>query len=156
LLRHLLVIWKRGRQHHDEIKEGEALTSFDQYCHWVRDPLLGLGCKDPIKRIDELKLADPKRELQLTVFREWWRAHRVVGELRTARVTAHGLSTDVCVLIDPDYGANSRAAVISTLASWRGVRVGGFVLEHNADRKGKHSPTKYWLTRTEDLPKDDD
>ena len=60
------------------------------------------------------------------------------------------------MLIDPDYGANSRAAVISTLASWRGVRVGGFVLEHNADRKGKHSPTKYWLTRTEDLPKDDD
>ena len=60
------------------------------------------------------------------------------------------------MLIDPDHAANNRARVISTLTAWSGVRVAGFVLSTNATRKGKHSPTKYWLTRTEGLPKDDD
>ena len=55
-----------------------------------------------------------------------------------ASVTANGLRTSVCEIIDPDYGVNSRREVISTLAAWRGVHVGGFVSEHNADSKGKH------------------
>jgi hypothetical protein len=164
LLRHLLTIWRWGRQQRRDIEEGEALVGFDSYCRWVRDPLLALGCKDPIKRIDELKLTDPKRELQIMVFREWWRAHPRVDRLgtipadrlATIPVTATGLSARVCMIIDPNYAANSRREIISTLAAWRGVRVGGFILNSNAANKGKWSATKYWLTREEALDDDDD
>ena len=54
ILRHLLTIWRWGRQ--NKIEEGAPLASFDDYCRWVRDPLRALGCTDPVKRIDELKL----------------------------------------------------------------------------------------------------
>lgn len=157
LLQHLLTIWRWGRQHQGEITKGEALQSFEQYCSWVRDPLLALGCTDPVKHIDRLKMIDPKREHQAAVFREWMHKHpRCDSKLDTLPVTANGLHNDICMIIDPNYGANNRAKVISDLAAWRGVRVAGFVLKSNAGEKGKWSATKYWLTRMEELGKDDD
>jgi hypothetical protein len=158
LLRHLLTIWRWGRQHPEEIAKGEALVSFGQYCRWVRDPLRALDCKDPVARIDELKQTDPKREHQATVFRKWWKVHdkKPNNKLQTKPVTAFGLGAEVCALIDPNYGGNNRAKVISDLASWRGVRVGGFVLEHNAAKKGKWSPTQYRLSRQQELKDDDE
>ena len=112
LLRHLLTIWRWGRQHQGEIAKGEALMSFDQYCRWVRDPLMALGCKNPVARIDELKMTDPKREHQITVFREWWRKHpRSEDKFETLPITASDLDTRVCEIVDPNYAANSRRKV---------------------------------------------
>ena len=46
LLAALLTIWRWGRIVSD-IGPGGALGSFEQWCRWVRDPLLALGCQDP-------------------------------------------------------------------------------------------------------------
>lgn len=160
-LGHLLTIWRWGRQQQGkEIGQGDHLASFDQYCRWVRDPLLALGCKDPVSRIDELKMTDTDREYQMTVLNEWWRLYRLSPcspeyKFRTKWVTANGLHADICLLIDPNHASNRRARVISTLARWRGVRVGGFVLNSNAGNKGHWSATRYWLTRETPLSNDD-
>ena len=84
--------------------------------------LLALGCRDPVERLDELKAADPDRERVAEIFSTWWKVH---GH---APVTAHELSPDVCILIDPTYGMNNRKRVISTLVSLRGTRLAGFML----------------------------
>src|SRR5262249_49452230 len=68
LLSNLLTVWRWGRQNQDQIKPGETLANFDVYCRWVRDPLLALGCSDPVNRIDELKGSDPEREHLAEVF----------------------------------------------------------------------------------------
>ncbi|GLR85846.1 hypothetical protein [Bradyrhizobium iriomotense] len=153
LLGHYLTIWRWGRHNESAIAQGRSLKSYETFCRWIRDPLLALGCKDPALRIEELKRTDPERDAKITIFREWWRASQRAGDgLQTVPVTVHGLDAGVCTIIDPNYGANKRRKVAHDLARWRGVRVGGFVLESNATTKGKHSATKYWLTRQEPLP----
>jgi hypothetical protein len=54
LLGALLTIWRWGRRT-PGIEKGRPLGSFDQWCRWVRDPLLALGCKDPAERTSEVK-----------------------------------------------------------------------------------------------------
>ena len=49
LLAALLTIWRWGRIATD-IKSGIPLGSFAQWCRWVRDPLLALGCQDPVEQ----------------------------------------------------------------------------------------------------------
>lgn len=50
LLAALLTIWRWGRLTKG-MKTGRTLGSFEQWCGWVRDPLLALGCKDPADRV---------------------------------------------------------------------------------------------------------
>ena len=57
LLAALLTIWRWGRLATD-IKPGLPLGSFEQWCRWVRDPLLALGCQDPVERVSEAKARD--------------------------------------------------------------------------------------------------
>ena len=61
LLAALLTIW-RGRRIATDIKPGLPLGSFEQWCRWVRDPLLALGCQDPVARVSEMKERDGDRE----------------------------------------------------------------------------------------------
>jgi hypothetical protein len=49
LLVAVLTIWRYGRTH--DLARGAPLGSYDQWCPWVRDPLLALGCKDPVRRM---------------------------------------------------------------------------------------------------------
>jgi hypothetical protein len=58
LLAALLTIWRHGRLA-DGLKQGVALGSYEQWCAWVRDPLLTLGCRDPVERIGESQAARP-------------------------------------------------------------------------------------------------
>jgi hypothetical protein len=60
LLAALLTIWRWGRTTAD-IQSGLALGSFEQWCRWVRDPLLALGCQDPVARVSEAKERDGRR-----------------------------------------------------------------------------------------------
>src|SRR5215217_3800052 len=46
LLAAALTIWRWGRLS-TNLAQGRALGSFEQWCRWVRDPLLALGCQDP-------------------------------------------------------------------------------------------------------------
>ena len=83
LLRHLLTIWRWGRQQQGKIKRGDALISFDTYCRWVRDPLLALGCRDPVTRIDALS-----SPTQSASFKSWFSAS---GGTCIARLASKGL-----------------------------------------------------------------
>lgn len=62
LLRDALTVWRWGRQAGDALPRGLALGSFEQWCRWCRDPLLALGCRDPVKRVADAKLNDPRRQ----------------------------------------------------------------------------------------------
>src|SRR5262249_15913174 len=53
LLSDALTIWRWGRQ--TVLKPGKPLGSFEKWAQWCRDPLLMLGCKDPVSRIAEIK-----------------------------------------------------------------------------------------------------
>jgi hypothetical protein len=67
LLAALLTIWRWGRLTSD-IKPGRTLGSFPTWCEWVRDPLLALGCEDPVKRISDAKKLDSRRQVIAELF----------------------------------------------------------------------------------------
>jgi hypothetical protein len=67
LLAALLTIWRWGRIATD-LKVGLPLGSFPQWCHWVRDPLLTLGCHDPVERVREAKEHDSRRQVLADLF----------------------------------------------------------------------------------------
>lgn len=81
LLSAALTIWRWGRQ--NALKPGLALGSFEQWAEWCRDPLLALGCPDPVSRIADAKRDDPHRLQLLEFFKEW---HRPYGD-RAVRVS---------------------------------------------------------------------
>jgi len=39
----------------------------------VRDPLLVLGCRDPVERVEMLKAHDSYRQKIAELFKTWWR-----------------------------------------------------------------------------------
>ena len=61
LLTAALTIWRWGRRQGALLVEGKPLGSFDQWARWCRDPLVALGCVDPVLRIAETKARDPRR-----------------------------------------------------------------------------------------------
>lgn len=119
LLAALLTIWRWGR-HATDLETGRPLGSFDQWCRWVRDPLLALGCQDPAERVSEAKESDGRRQTLLQLFEMWWDKH---GD---RPLTLANLHDDVRLLADPqNRGRQFIAASIGKLA---GTRIGGFVL----------------------------
>src|SRR5205085_6029191 len=75
LLREVLTIWVWGRQNAARLQRGRPLGSFEKWCEWVRDPLLTLGCCDPVDRIETIKARDPQRLRLAELFQVWWRYH---------------------------------------------------------------------------------
>ena len=141
LLRDALTIWRWGRQAGDTLPRGKALGSFGQWCRWCRDPLLALGCADPVDRIADAKLNDPRRRAVAELFHAWNQAHGSFA------VTVAGLAETVCTLANPDgKGRQYLAARIRNLA---GTRLAGFVLVHEAP-DGKWSADKYRLQQCAD------
>jgi putative DNA primase/helicase len=51
LLTAALTIWRYGRQ--NDLKGGKSIGNYEVWARWVRDPLLSLGCRDPVERIAE-------------------------------------------------------------------------------------------------------
>ena len=94
LLAAALTIWRWGRQATD-ITPGLALGSFEQWCAWVRDPLLALGCQYPVARLSEVKRRDTRRQLIGELFALWWKRHQ--GKA----MTVHDLDYDIKKLADP-------------------------------------------------------
>jgi hypothetical protein len=118
LLAALLTIWRYGRL--IEIKRGMTLGSYEQWCAWVRDPLLDLGCRDPVERMSEVKARDPFRQTIGALFAAWWKHHG------SSPQTAHQLDIEVQRIIDPQ--GRGRQFVAVQLEKLDGTRLAGFLL----------------------------
>ena len=73
LLADALTIWRWGRQ--AILTPGKPLGSYEVWAQWCRDPLLMLGARDPVDRIEEIKAADPRRRALIAIFDAWYAAH---------------------------------------------------------------------------------
>jgi hypothetical protein len=140
LLSACLTIWRWGIQQGKKLPRRRALGSYEQWARWCRDPLLALGCRDPVDRVIEIKAADPNRSHVNEVFALWWKHH---GD---TPVAANDLHADVKeaidvnarrVGIDNDLVYN-RQKVAGFLKSHVGARVGGFLLEQAPNMTSEH------------------
>ena len=120
----MLTIWRWGRQNAADLTRGLPLGSFETWAEWVRDPLLTLGCQDPVERVRAAKANDPRRRRTAELFTTWWEHHK------KQPVTAAELAEPVRVLIDPQ--GRGRQFVTSRLMQMDGTRAGGFVPDQTA------------------------
>jgi hypothetical protein len=137
LLAAALTIWRWGRQH--ALAPGRPLGSFEQWSAWCRDPLLALGCSDPVERIDAVKSDDPHRRQIVQLF-QTWHAHHADRPTTVADLTQPARD-----LIDPQ--GRGRQFVAARLAHLTGTRAGGFVLTREKPA-GHWGATTYSLVRT--------
>ena len=143
LLSGALTIWRWGRQQGPALPGGLALGSFGQWGRWCRDPLLALGCRDPVLRLAEAKADDPRRRAVAAIFGAWWEHHR------DRPVTASGLHEAVKEVADPT--AKGRQYLASRIRNLEGTRAAGFVLSR-IPAEGRWSPDSYRLLRTDEPP----
>jgi hypothetical protein len=120
LLSAALTIWRYGRQRAGELEHGRPLGSFEDWCAWVRDPLLALGCRDPVERVELVKAQDPHRQQITELFQAWDACHG------GAPIKAAELGEQVQRIIDPQ--GRGRQYIASRLAALTGTRAAGFVL----------------------------
>jgi hypothetical protein len=139
LLAALLTIWRWGRITKD-IKPGLPLGSFEQWTRWVRDPLLTLGCQDPVARVSEAKERDGRRQTLADVIAIWWDKHQ------DRPVALRELHDDVRQALDPQgRGRQYIAACVERLA---GTRMAGFVFTRQSPA-GKWGVATYALKKTD-------
>jgi putative DNA primase/helicase len=113
-----LTIWRWGRQ--NKLDKGVPLGSFERWGRWARDPLLALGCPDPVNRVRQLKERDPARQLVIELFAAWWEAHQ------DKPIRVADLAPEVRDIADPNQrGRQYLARAIENLV---GTRQGGFTL----------------------------
>ena len=132
LLCALLTIWRWGRQ--NKLSTGLPFASFETWACWCRDPLVALGCADPIERVRQAKQADPKRRAMAELFERWSKIHDA------APMTVAALDPAVVALLDPqDRGRQFRAA---RLLSMTGMRIDGRLM-HRQEPAGKWGAATY-------------
>lgn len=139
LLAAVLTIWRWGRLRED-IPRGRPLGSFEQWCKWVRDPLLALGCQDPAEQIGEAKERDNRRQMIAELFAVWWERHGA------GPMAIRDLDDEICRIIDPQ--GRGRQFVSSQLEKLAGTRMAGFVLTRQT-AAGKWGTATYALKTTE-------
>jgi hypothetical protein len=138
LLGHALTIWRWGRQSALTLTQGLPLGSYEVWATWCRDPLLALGCRDPVDRLAATKAADPKRKKIVDVF-EAWRVRHGRDEIAAAH-----LDEAVIRVIDEKAGFHdgqlrfSRQFVARWLRDHTNTRVGGYALT----RRDEGPPSK--------------
>jgi hypothetical protein len=138
LLAAVLTIWRWGRQNTAGLRRGRPLGSFERWAAWCRDPLLGLGCSDPVERVESLKARDPQRQNVAELFTAWWEHHG--GDV----VTVNGLADAVKAIADNQgRGRQYLAHAIGNLA---GTYAAGFVLTRQKST-GKWSTATYVLRK---------
>jgi hypothetical protein len=137
LLTAVLTIWRWGRQ--TKLKPGLVLASYEDWGRWCRDPLIALGCADPVERVRQAKQADPKRRVMAELF-DCWQAHHGATPVTVAK-----LATPVAEILDPQN--RSRQYRATRLQSMIGTRAGGFVLTLQP-AAGKWGAATFALERT--------
>ncbi len=141
LLADALTIWRWGRQNPDAMSRGRKLGSFEQWAEWIRDPLLTLGCADPVDRILEAKAADPARKRITELFEVWYEHHHDYGR------AAKDLHEDVKAIADPQ--GRGRQFLSTFLDKLTDTRAAGFVLEQQKPA-GKWGTATYRLAVTDE------
>lgn len=135
LLEAALTILRYGRQQAIHLKRGKPVGSFEQWAQWVRDPLLSLGCADPVEEMLRNKLNNPRRREVRELFGKWAEHHR------SDLVAVSQLHQDVLNLIDPHN--KGRQFVARAVERYVDTRVGGYVLTRS--KGGRWSTTTYKL-----------
>jgi hypothetical protein len=138
LLAKLLTIWRWGRLV-GRSERGMVLGSYEQWCAWARDPLLALGCRDPVERLNETKQRDPLRQMISALYDAWWRRHG------SSPQTAHQLDPEVQKIVDPQE--RGRQFVAAQLEKLAGTRLSGFVLTRQP-AAGRWGAATYALSAT--------
>jgi hypothetical protein len=153
LLSDVLTVWRWGRQ--NDLKRGLPLGNYEEWARHCRDPLLALGCRDPVERIAEIKAADPRRAKLVAIFDKWRERHK--GE----EVKANDLHDDVLELIDERAAKNkdgglkyNRNYVASFLFKRAGTRVGGYALLLRRDTTHTRPANYFRLDYAADLPEE--
>jgi hypothetical protein len=139
LLAVALTIWRWGRQNISALRRGKPLGSFEAWSDWCRDPLLTLGCRDPVERMEMLKANDPARQRLAELFRVWWEHHK------SDPVKANQLAEPVRLNIDPQ--GRGRQYVATYLSRLAGTHAAGFVLNRQ-EPAGKWTAVTYVLSVT--------
>ena len=140
LLTAALTIWRFGRQNATQLPRGKPLGSFETWAEWCRDPLLALGCRDPVERIEALKANDPRRQRIAELFQVWWERHRATP------VKANQLAEPVKAIADPQ--GRGRQYLATFLSGLAGTHAAGFVLTRQ-EPVGKWAAATYALTKAE-------
>jgi hypothetical protein len=138
LLAAALTIWRWGRQNTHSLKPGIALGSFETWGTWVRDPLLALGCQDPVAQIREIKARDPHRQRVAEVYEHWWEHHG------NAPTKASELADEAKVAIDPQ--GRGRQFIAKAVEDLAGTRQSGFVLTRQKG-EGRKAVATYALKK---------
>ena len=136
----VLTIWRWGRQNSDKMIKGKRLGSFETWTEWVRDPLLTLGCADPVERILDAKAADPARKKVAELFDCWYHHHHDGSR------AAKDLHDEVRDIADP--AGRGRQFLTTYLDKLTGTRTAGFVLQQHKP-VGKWGTTRYSLGVTD-------
>jgi hypothetical protein len=123
LLAAALTIWRWGRVA-QRLPAGQPLGSFEQWCRWVRDPLLALGCQDAAERVGEAKERDGRRQLITDLFVIRWAKH--AGK----PMPVADLAEEVKLIVDPQR--RGRQFQASYLAKLVNTRIAGFILTRQA------------------------
>lgn len=138
LLGAVLTIWRWARQNAQALKHGKPLGSFEQWAEWCRDPLLALGCADPVERIAAVKAADQHRRNVVEIFAVWFEHHQ------DRPVKQNEMADKVHHLLDPQN--RGRQYIAAKLDKLVGARVGGFVFERQSPA-GKWGVATYTVNR---------
>lgn len=134
-----LTIWRWGRLLGDRLESGRVLGSFGTWSRWARDPLLALGCCDPVLRTSESKERDARRQERARIFMLWVRHHG------SRPVTADKLHEEIKAALDPQ--SRGRQYVASEVERLTGVRIAGMVMTRQ--KGGRWSPATYALIATD-------
>jgi hypothetical protein len=143
LLAAAVTIWRWGRCH-DDLPAGRAIGSFETWSRWVRDPLMMLGCRDPVERFGDAKAHDTRRQTTAELFRAWWDHHG------NRPMVLRELDEHIVRLADPQgRGRQYLAAQFGKLA---GTRIAGLILNRQPT-VGHWSAATYRMERTDDPEK---
>lgn len=141
LLAACLTIWRWGRL--QNLESGLPLGSFEQWCKWVRDPLLALGCQDPVARVHEAKSRDNQRQQVAEFFNAWYE------RFGDQPVALRELSETLNALIDPQN--RGRQFVAAQVQKLTGTRLSGYLLTRQRP-PGNWGVTTYALKVTSPVP----
>jgi hypothetical protein len=140
LLEACLTILRFGRLHAKDLKHGRPLGSFEQWAETVRDPLLTLGCEDPVEEMLRAKMNDPARQELRALFAKWYEKHK------SDPVKVADLHQDVLDLINPQN--KSMHWVRRAVERYAGTRIGGYVMTRS--KGGEWAAATYALLPAND------